>query len=482
MDITLLFLIVFIAGTLFLVGSKIERHFIFFLIRTKHFINLIDKLASISPMLWKFLADFAIVLSFSGLGAAYLSRYRKFSRNLDAILLLIGLAAIILWWQGLPFFLFSLVVLAIGIKSLSSIKNPNADFLVTTTLTSVIWLSMTHWFVAVLEGMFGLIVIIFAPLIENAFAITSGESTIPGVSPVILIPFKIAGEWCFPIPGMDICIPVFYGLIALILLLIVHEFAHGILARVHKLKLRSTGLLTLGIIPIGAFVEPDEEEFQRSESLIKTRVLSMGSFANLVLGIVTFFLFLYIALPSAMIVAESHVPYIDVNSRIETIDNAPAVVDEFNTYLFTNKLWTIDKKSIEGKDNINITTDRGTFLLRVEDAKNIKMRTQPQFRYNYQICGINIFQILTGILFWTFFFNINIALINLLPIPPFDGGKMLIELMSIFDIGKATVRRVISVVILLGLLILLVNAFPLINMLTEYIGDLIGCYCSFFPI
>jgi len=183
-----------------------------------------------------------------------------------------------------------------------------------------------------------------------------------------------------------------------------------------------------------------------------------------------------------MIVAESHVPYIDVNSRIETIDNAPAVVDEFNTYLFTNKLWTIDKKSIEGKDNINITTDRGTFLLRVEDAKNIKMRTQPQFRYNYQICGINIFQILTGILFWTFFFNINIALINLLPIPPFDGGKMLIELMSIFNIGKATVRRVISVVILLGLLILLVNTFPLINMLTGYIGDLIGCYCSFFPI
>lgn len=475
MNFWLIFALFFALGTLVLYNGKAERYFIVFMIRTKHFLNFIDRIAKISPRLWKFLADFAIVLSFSGLGAAYLSRYRRSSRNLDVILTLMGLMGIILWVPNILFFIISLLVLIVGIKSLSSIKNPNADFLVATTLISVIWLSMLPWFVAVLEGMFGLLVLVFVPLIENAFAISSGESTTPGISPVILIPFKVAGEWCFPIPGVGICIPIFYGVIALILLLVVHEFAHGVLARVHKLNLKSTGLLTLGIIPIGAFVEPDEEKFQKSESLTKTRVLAMGSFANLVLGIVAFLLFSYITLPSAMIVGESPVPYIDVNTKIESIGGVPASMNSFNTYLFPNKPWLIDKRLIEDEDRINITTEKGTFSLGIEDIKNIKMYTQPRFRYTYQIHGINIFGILAGILFWSFFFNINIGLINLLPIPPFDGGKMLPELISVLRVDKVTTRKMTYVIILIGLLIILVNALPLIDMLFSRIENIIGC-------
>ncbi|MEA3255407.1 MAG: site-2 protease family protein [Candidatus Altiarchaeota archaeon] len=462
-----------------LARSNVERHAIVFLIRTKYFINILDRIAGLSPRIWKFIADFAIVLSFSGLGAAYLSGYRRLNRHLDVILSLMGLTAIILWSPNLFLTLSLLLVLIMGVKSLSSIKNPNADFLAATALISVIWLrlSMLPWFVVVLEGMFGLLVLVFAPLIENAFAISSGESTIPGVAPVILIPFKVGGEWCFPIPGMDICIPVFYGVIALISLLIVHESAHGILARAHKLKLKSVGLLTVGPIPLGAFVEPDEEAFQKSDSLTRTRVLSMGSFANINLGIVTLLLFGFIALPSSMIVTESPVHYIEAGTKIETIGDTPAVVGSFNTYLFPNKRWKIDEKSLEGRDNITLTTDKGTFLLGAEDIKNLRISAKPNFRFNYMIYGINIFGVLVGILFWSFFFNINVGLINLLPIPPFDGGKMLIELMSIVNINKSAVTRVLSVVILIGLLILLVNAFPLFNMMAEYLNGLIECYC-----
>ena len=42
-------------------------------------------------------------------------------------------------------------------------------------------------------------------------------------------------------------------------MIIIHEFSHGILARVENVKINSIGLLLFAIIP-GAFVEPDEEK------------------------------------------------------------------------------------------------------------------------------------------------------------------------------------------------------------------------------
>src|SRR5688500_11801554 len=58
------------------------------------------------------------------------------------------------------------------------------------------------------------------------------------------------------IPGINPIIPVGFGIIALIFAVVVHEFSHGILARVHGLRVQTMGLLFF-IVPIGAFVEPD---------------------------------------------------------------------------------------------------------------------------------------------------------------------------------------------------------------------------------
>jgi len=70
----------------------------------------------------------------------------------------------------------------------------------------------------------------------------------------------------------------------LIVLLVSHEFCHGILARVHGIKVKSMGLLTFGIIPIGAFVEPDDKQLEKRRSEEKMRVYTMGSFANIVIA------------------------------------------------------------------------------------------------------------------------------------------------------------------------------------------------------
>ena len=61
------------------------------------------------------------------------------------------------------------------------------------------------------------------------------------------------------IPGVNEFIPFTWGIIALVVTLIVHEFAHAILCRVEGIRVKSMGLL-FALVPIGGFAEPDEEE------------------------------------------------------------------------------------------------------------------------------------------------------------------------------------------------------------------------------
>jgi membrane-associated protease RseP (regulator of RpoE activity) len=63
----------------------------------------------------------------------------------------------------------------------------------------------------------------------------------------------------FLIPGINEFIPLTWGVIALIVTLVVHEFSHAILCRVENIRVKSMGIL-LALVPIGGFAEPDEKE------------------------------------------------------------------------------------------------------------------------------------------------------------------------------------------------------------------------------
>lgn len=99
------------------------------------------------------------------------------------------------------------------------------------------------------------------------------------------------------IPGINEFIPFVWGWIALFVTLVVHEFAHGILARVEKIKIKSLGL-ALAPIPIAAFVELDEKElFGTEENEAKAtrnarvRILSAGVIANFVVAAIALAIF-----------------------------------------------------------------------------------------------------------------------------------------------------------------------------------------------
>ncbi|WYM88846.1 site-2 protease family protein [Methanolobus sp. WCC5] len=63
----------------------------------------------------------------------------------------------------------------------------------------------------------------------------------------------------FLIPGVNEFIPLTWGILALVITLVVHEFSHAILCRVENIRVKSMGIL-LALVPIGGFAEPDEEE------------------------------------------------------------------------------------------------------------------------------------------------------------------------------------------------------------------------------
>jgi membrane-associated protease RseP (regulator of RpoE activity) len=98
------------------------------------------------------------------------------------------------------------------------------------------------------------------------------------------------------IPGVNQFIPLI-AWIGLFVTLVVHEFAHGILARVEGIKVKSMGLAFI-IAPIAAFVEPDDEElFGTAEKPAKAsrgarvRILAAGVVSNFLVAAIAIALF-----------------------------------------------------------------------------------------------------------------------------------------------------------------------------------------------
>jgi Zn-dependent protease len=98
----------------------------------------------------------------------------------------------------------------------------------------------------------------------------------------------------FLLPGINL--PFFEGIAALMVVLIVHEGAHAVLTRIARVPLLSSGLAFFGIIPIGAFVEPDEKKLAKAAAPEQTRVLVAGATANLMASCAFFVLFFAVIL------------------------------------------------------------------------------------------------------------------------------------------------------------------------------------------
>ncbi|WP_128476624.1 site-2 protease family protein [Halorussus pelagicus] len=95
------------------------------------------------------------------------------------------------------------------------------------------------------------------------------------------------------IPGVNQFLPLSVApeiLFGLLVGLVVHEGGHGLMCRVEDIEIRSMGLATLAILPIGAFVEPDEESRQNANRGSQSRMFAAGVTNNFAVTVVAFLL------------------------------------------------------------------------------------------------------------------------------------------------------------------------------------------------
>ncbi|HKZ48619.1 MAG TPA: site-2 protease family protein, partial [Thermoplasmata archaeon] len=99
------------------------------------------------------------------------------------------------------------------------------------------------------------------------------------------------------LPGINPVIPLGYGIFALAVAIVLHELAHGVLSRVSNVRVQSLGLL-LVVVPIGAFVEPDEKEMKAMPRRERLRLYAAGPATNLALASVFLVTFSFIMMPA----------------------------------------------------------------------------------------------------------------------------------------------------------------------------------------
>ena len=132
--------------------------------------------------------------------------------------------------------------------------------------------SAAYFAVGIVFGMFGLGLLFIG---QHAFNVLTVSGTPPGIA--LLIP-GVTMPW--------------ETLPALAIIAAVHEIAHGVLCDVEKIKLKSSGAVLFGFLPVGAFVEPDEASMKKAALHKRRRVMVAGSTSNFLF----FFVFLGLAL------------------------------------------------------------------------------------------------------------------------------------------------------------------------------------------
>lgn len=93
------------------------------------------------------------------------------------------------------------------------------------------------------------------------------------------------------IPGVNDFLPLSVApeiVFGLLVGLVVHEGGHGLLCRVEDIDIESMGIALFTILPIGAFVEPNEESRERADRGSQTRMFAAGVTNNFAITLLVF--------------------------------------------------------------------------------------------------------------------------------------------------------------------------------------------------
>jgi membrane-associated protease RseP (regulator of RpoE activity) len=237
-----------------------------------------------------------------------------------------------------------------------------------------------------------------------------------------------------PIPGSPVFVPFWYGIIALFVVVLIHEFSHGIVAKAHGLRVLNSGIVFMGPL-VGAFVEPDEKKLKKNSDVIQYSVFAAGPFSNILTAVVMMLLLVAIFNP----VANAYARPIGFSfEKLET--GMPAakaglqtgvIYDHVNgAYVNSTEAFVKAFENVKVNDTVIIGNEQNTYYViptsKPEKPDKPVIGVNLETRYtNEDNIFMKIFLWLFGLLTWIFILSIGLGLANLLPVGPVDGGRML---------------------------------------------------------
>jgi membrane-associated protease RseP (regulator of RpoE activity) len=250
------------------------------------------------------------------------------------------------------------------------------------------------------------------------------------------------------IPGVTLTSgpAILYFLLSIPIVLVIHEGAHGIVATLEKIKIK-TGGFAIFIAMFAGFVEPDEEEFNKAKKISKLRVIGAGATSNVIFALALGLIlltnpFFAMVVPEPLLSTFYDLP--DGVLVLSIIENSGAE----KAGLLANDIIT----SINGiqilspldfqKANLKPDEIAQVSILRDGQTKQFPIEVTPSpedpekgligiirdnsFAYKpvlnfieWKDPGISMF------LLWLWMISFFIGIINMLPLPILDGGKFI---------------------------------------------------------
>lgn len=341
---------------------------------------------------------------------------------------------------------FSMYKTKLGLKFMDSAANKYKKFV------------LYAGYFGIFVGFLGMIFIAYSLVYNIYFLFTTPEAQ-PGVG--LVLPVKAKGIFF---------VPFFYWIISIFVIAVVHEFSHGLVARAHNLKVKSSGFAFLGlVIPIipAAFVEPDEKELRKRPPKEQLSVFAAGPLANIATAFVCLGIFLLIA---SIAVADG----VKVTDYVRESGTFPAekagikigevikAIDGIETP-YRDNLSNVLKTKNPG-DVVTIKTDKSTYQLKL--ARNPEnestayigafLEQNIKLRFNDNKFIVKVVVWLSGLFYFLLILNFGIGLFNLVPIGPLDGGRM-IQLPLLRFFGKEKGNKAWAYIGMFFLIIILVN-------------------------
>ncbi len=159
------------------------------------------------------------------------------------------------------------------------------------------------------------------------------------------------------LPLINPFIPLGYGTASLVFAVVIHEMFHGIVARKQGIKVTSVGALFF-IIPIGAFVEPDEKEIMAADPVVRRRIIAAGPGINLIIALICIILLVFVMMPASTPIHSG--VYVEDSTSLDGIHSIPKGM-EITSYgnLSGKELNSLETNSMITPGMANVTLFNG---------------------------------------------------------------------------------------------------------------------------